>query len=182
MWHSQQSEPVPHDDVSLIVLAPTISRALHDELRLLGWEEPGIFSVAGLPFATWLVETDVMAERGQPILSLVSRVFLNDRGRIIEKLGRTGHGPLVRYMLQQIRQFRTLGKDFAMQHALSENLEELEEELLAKFLQTVPADQRVRGLPPEELLRVVPPEEFVAGLTEQQAAQLRELLERRQRR
>ena len=131
LWHSQQSEPIPHEEVSLVVLSPTVSGALRDELRLLGCEasqhEPGIFRVTGLPFATWLVETDVMAERGQPVLSLVSRVFLKDRERIIEELGRTGHGALVHYMVQQIQQFRTSGKDFAMQHGLSDNLEELQE-------------------------------------------------------
>ena len=33
--------------------------------------------MAGLPFATWLAETDGMAKRGRPVLLLVSRVFLN---------------------------------------------------------------------------------------------------------
>ena len=58
--------------------------------------ELGILRVEGLPFKTWLVETDVMAERGQPILSLVSRVFLTDRRSIIEKLewGPRGTGQL----------------------------------------------------------------------------------------
>ena len=46
-----------------------------------------------------------MAERGHPILSLVSRVFLNDRESIIKKLALGGQGPLVHYMVQQIRQF-----------------------------------------------------------------------------
>jgi hypothetical protein len=47
LWHSQLSEPVPHEEVSLIVLAPAVSDALRDELRLLGCEisrhEAGIF-------------------------------------------------------------------------------------------------------------------------------------------
>ena len=111
LWHSQENELIPHEEVSLVVLAPTVSGALRDELRLLGCEasqhEPGIFRVAGLPFAAWLVETDVMAERGQPVLSLVSRVFLNNRGRIIEELESTGHESLVRYMVQQIQQFHS---------------------------------------------------------------------------
>ncbi len=79
LWHSQLSEPVPHEEVSLIVLAPVASGALRDELRLLGCEvkqhEAGIFAVTRLPFTTWLVETDVMAERaahpvaGEPCFS-----------------------------------------------------------------------------------------------------------------
>ncbi len=68
LWHSQQAEPIPQRDISLIVLAPTVNAAVRDELELLGCQigeqEPGIFRVDGLPFAAWLVETDVMAERG----------------------------------------------------------------------------------------------------------------------
>ena len=103
-------------------------------LRLLGCEvsqhESGILRVEGLPFTTWLVETDVMAERGQPILSLVSRVFLNDRRSIIEKLARGGHEALANYhyMVQQVKQFR-IEEDFAMQQALTENLEQFDKDL-----------------------------------------------------
>ena len=189
LWHSQLSEPIPHEEVSLIVLAPSVTTALRDELRLLGCEtvqhEAGILRVAGLPFASWLVETDVMAERGRPILSLVSRVFLNDRQRIIEKLARGGHGALAhsRYMVQQVKQFRN-EEDFAMQQALSENLEQFGEELFAKMIEEASVEQRLRGLSPEELLRALPPQEllramtpeFMASLTDEQAAQLRELL------
>ena len=203
LWHGQLSEPVPHEEVSLIVLAPAVTAALRDELRLLGCEasqhEPGIFRVAGLPFTTWLVETDVMAERGQPILSLVSRVFLNDRRSIIEKLARGGHGALAhyRYMVQQVKRFRN-EENFAMQQVLSENLEQFDEELFAKMVEEASVEQRLRGLPPEERVRGLPPEERVRGLpaearlrglspeelaaalSDQDAARLRELLERKQ--
>ena len=95
LWHSQQSERHSREDISLIVVAPAANGPLRDELRLLGCEiaehDPGIFSVTGLPFATWIVETDVMAQRGQPILSLVSRDFLNDRKGIIDKIARGGY-------------------------------------------------------------------------------------------
>jgi hypothetical protein len=47
-------------------------------------------NITGGPFTMWLVETDVMAKVGQPILSLVSRVFLNEHERIIESLRQTG--------------------------------------------------------------------------------------------
>ncbi len=194
LWHSQLCEPVPHEEASLIVLAPVVSDALRNELRLLDCEasqhEPGIFRVAGLPFTTWLVETDVMAERGQPILSLVSRVFLNDRGSIIEKLARGGREALAhyRYMVQQVKQFRN-EEDLAMQQLLSENLAQFDEELLTKQLEELSVERRLRGLSPEErlrglssseLLRALPPEEFVAGLSEEQVARLREVLARKQ--
>ncbi len=145
--------------------------------------------MAGAPFTMWLLETDVMAEHGQPILSLVSGVFLNEHRRIIEELGRTGHGRLLHYMLQQVGQFRSLGEDFAMQHKDSEYLGELEEELqtavlesipVEKRLQGLPPEKRLQGLPPEERLRGLSPEELAAGLSEEQAARLLELLKRKQ--
>ncbi len=152
-------------------------------------QERGLFRLAGLPFTSYLVETDRMAERGEPLLSLVSRVFLRHRERIIEQLTRTGHGALLLYMLQQVAQFRNLGEGFAMQHKDSAYLGEVEEDLLNSVLATIPAERRLQGLKPEErlqglsleeVLRSLTPEQFAANLSEAQAARLRELLERRQ--
>ncbi len=169
MWHSQQVELIPHRDVSLIVLAPTLNEPLRRELEALGGqgaseEERGIYRLPGLPFAAYLVETDVMAQRGEPLLSLVSREFLRHRDRIIEQLTRTGHMALLWYMLQQVQQFRSLGEDFAMQHKDSEYLGEVEEELLTTVLAGLPPEDRLRGLAPEERLRGLAPEERLRGL------------------
>jgi len=183
LWHSQQAERVPCEDISLIILAPTANDALLTELRSLSCQirenEPGIHRVDGVPFATWLVETDVMAGLGQPILSLVSRVFLREHERIIEALRDSGRAPLLHYMLQQIQQFRTLGEGFAMQHTDSEYLGVLTEELQTAVLQGIPVEKRLEGLSPEERVRGLAPEELAAGLTPEQAARLRELLERK---
>jgi len=138
------------------------------------------------------------AERGQPILSLVSRVFLNDCRSIIEMVARGGHEALAhyRYMVQQVKQFRG-EEDFAMQQLLSESLEQFDKELVTKILDDIPVDRRLQGLSPEERLRGLPPEErlrglspeellralppeFLAGLSAEQAARLRELLVRKQ--
>ena len=192
LWHSQQAERVPQADVSLIVLAPSVNEAVRDELRSLGWsfseDEPGVHRISDGPFTMWLVETDVMAELGQPVLSLVSRVFLDDRERIIGQLRETGHELLLCYVLQQVAQFRNMGKEFAMQHAGTEYLDEVEGELQTILdgmpvelrLRGLPPEERLRGLPPEERLRGLTPEELAEGLTKEQAARLRELLERRQ--
>ncbi len=184
LWHSQQEASIPQAEISLIVLAPGVNEAVRDELQSFGWQmgehESGVHRITGAPFTMWLVETDVMAKRGQPVLSLVSRVLLSDRKRIIEQLTRTGHGLLLWYVLQQIEQFRKMGKEFAMQHADTEYMGDLEEELQTAVLETIPVEKRLRGLPPEERLRGLSPEELADGLTEEQAASLRELLERRQ--
>lgn len=102
--------------------------------------------ITGGPFTMWLIETDVMAELGQPVFSLVSRVFLHEHERIIEQLTRTGHELLLCYTLQQIEQFRNRGEDFAMLHAGTEYLEELEDEL-QKVLDTISVEKRLRGCP-----------------------------------
>ncbi len=184
LWHSQQAERVPQADISLIVLSPSVNEAVRDELRCLGWQisehEAGMHRISGGPFTMWLVETDVMANLGQPIFSLVSRVFLNEHERIIEQLTRSGHGLLLCYTLQQIEQFRSLGEEFVMQHAETQYMTELEEELQTAVLETIPAEKRLRGLSPEEVLRRFTPEGFADGLSDEQADGLRKLLERRQ--
>ncbi len=193
LWHSQQSERHSREDVSLIVVAPAANAAFRDELRPLGCEiaehEPGIFRVTGLPFAAWIVETDAMAERGQPILSLVSRDFLNDRKGIIERLAAAGQAALLNYhyMVQNVKQFQE-EEDHAMQQAVTETLEQFDEALIEKLLEELPIEQRLRGLPPEERLRGLPPEDvvcalpkdFISGLSADELARLREALKRQQ--
>jgi hypothetical protein len=186
LWHSQQEASIPQAEISLMVLAPSVNEAVRDEVQSFGWQigehKSGVHRITGGPLTMWLVETDIMAKLGQPVLSLVSRVLLSDRERIIEQLTRTGHGLLLWYVLQQIEQFRKMGKEFAMQHAGTEYMGQLEEELQTAVLETIPVEKRLRGLPPEERLRGLSPEELADGLTEEQAASLRELLEHRQKR
>ena len=97
---------------------------------------------------------------------------------------------LLCYTLQQIEQFRSLGDEFVMQHADTEYMGELEEELQTAVLEAIPVERRLRGLPaeerlrglsPEEVLRRFTPEQVAGGQSDEQAARLRELLECRQR-
>jgi hypothetical protein len=175
LWHSQENVLVAHHELSLVVLLPAVGKPLHDELQALGLEaslhEPGIYRVVGLQFLAWLVETDVMAERGEPVLSLVSRAFLNDRRSIIEKLAGRGFGALAQYrfMVQEVKQFHS-EEDFAMQQALSEHLDQFTEELVTKMLEELPAERRLRGLPTEEVLR---DEELVTKMLEEMPAERR---------
>ena len=144
LWHSQQKEPIAHDDVSLVVLAPTITGPVRDELRLFGCEanqhEPGIYRVTGLPFSVWLVETDAMAEMAEPVLSLVSRIFLKDYVSIIEVLTHTGHATLAKYMRQQVSQLHTHREDFDVQSGVTDEFAELDEKLTAVFLAALTAE------------------------------------------
>ena len=128
-----------------------------------------------------------LAEQGEPVLSLVSRLFLNDPGSIIGKPAYGPFGHLVEWMVQQVRKFDP-EEDSAVQQALSENLEELQEQLLTKMLERTPRErllqvlspeERLRGLPRGERVRGLSPEQRLAGLSEQEAARMRELLERK---
>ena len=137
--------------------------------------------MTGPLFTTWVVETDVMAERSRPVPSLVSRAFVDDHESIMERLAASGEDALAfyHYLVQNIKQFRN-EEDDAMQQAVIENLEQFEHELFTKMLKETPVEQRLQGLAPEERLQGLTPEEFVAGLSKEKAARLRELLQRRQ--
>ena len=147
-----------------------------------------MYRIAGGPFTIWLVETDVMAERGQPILSLVSRVFLNEHERIIEQLRRTGHELLLCYMLQQIEQFRNLGRSLRCSTRTRNTWARWKRNCRRRSWRRsrsrsvcgLPPEERLRGLSSEEILRRFTPEKFADGLSEEQAARLQELLEHRQ--
>jgi hypothetical protein len=75
-----------------------------------------------------------------------------------------------------------------MQQAVTDTLERFDEALIEKLLEELPIEQRLRGLPPEERLRGLPPDdvlralpkEFVAGLSADELAHLREALKRQQ--
>ena len=151
-----------------------MNEALREEQRSLGdaieEAQPGVYRLGGLQFAACALETDALAELGEPVLSLVSRVFLEHRARIIEELTRTGHVPLLSYMLQQVRQFRVSGEGFAMQHKDSEYLRETEDELLTAVLANAPAEKIVRRATEDDLLTAVlanvPAEKIVRRATE----------------
>jgi len=147
-----------------------------------------------------------MAERGQPILSLVSRVILSDPQHIMGQLTWSGHASLLSYAIQQIEQFRSQGEDFAMQHKDSEYMGQFEEELQTAVLQAIPekllqrlsvekrlqgltvesrlqgltVESRLQGLSPEEVLSRFTPEQMAEALRAEQAARLREILVRKQ--
>jgi len=66
-----------------------------------------------------------------------------------------------------------------LQHAESQYLEHVENDLLAKIMEWAPVEQRLRGLSPEERVRGLSPEERLAGMSDEEKARLRELLERK---
>ena len=210
LWHGQYSELIPQNELSLIILAPCRTEAQRLEMECLNLQlterEPGLHQVAGAIFPTWFVETNVMAELMQPILSLFSRVFLKEHRRIISELWSRGHTEVLAFVLQQVQQFRTLGEGFAMQHAETKQMRILEDELLMNLPEATPAEKRLQGLSPQDRVRGLSPEdrvqglspedrvqglspserlcdlsvdEFFAGLTQEQAERFKQLLQRK---
>ncbi|MCL4203447.1 MAG: hypothetical protein KJ000_13170 [Pirellulaceae bacterium] len=104
LWHSQQRKRVSATDMSLVVVAPKITRSFRADLSQLNARavrcSTGIFRVEGWPLDIWVVETDPIAELGESVLSMFSRVFLQDRERIIQGLMETGSVSLLYYVLQ----------------------------------------------------------------------------------
>ena len=123
-----------------------------------------------------MIETDVVSGPDEPILTLFSRVFLRDRRRIIDRMKQAGHDRLLQYVIQQLSQFRSAGKEFTMQHADTETMDATFEELRAQIIKEAPPEELLRVLSPEERLSVLSPEELAKGLSSDQLAQLRKLL------
>lgn len=200
LWQSQQPDPLSSSDISLLVVAPRLTTAFANEISRLGGSlakiSEGIHQLNGLPFTAHAVESDAMALRGQPVLSLVSGVFLNSRDRIMELIAKPDNARIMWYALQQIHQFELLGEVFAMQHAGSEEFSTLHEDAIGalreflaskEFAHELSVEDRLRGvtaerilreLPIEEILRGLPPEDRLRGLSVDERRELRELLER----
>ena len=95
----------------------------------------------------------------------------------MERLTQIGRPAELCYTLQQIEQFCKMGERSIMTHADTQYMNESEDQLQI-VLAGISPERRLRGVPPEERLRGPAPEELAGGLTDEQAAQLRELLER----
>ena len=75
-----------------------------------------------------------------------------------------GYTEMVAYLAQQIHLFRRLGKEFAMQHLGSEELQRVWRDILAD----TPPEERLEGLSAEERLK---------GLSAEELERLRQLLQ-----
>jgi hypothetical protein len=85
-------------------------------------------------------------------------------------------------MARQIQQFRSRGKEFAMQHLGSEDeLAQVIREIIASFSEEemremFPTEVRLKGLAPEERLKGLAPEQLIKALPPEELERLRELL------
>ncbi|MGH7200742.1 MAG: hypothetical protein ACREJB_09070 [Planctomycetaceae bacterium] len=183
LFCSQQSEPIDSADLSLIVLAASLTQPFLDDLRRRHWSieqhGAGIHVIRSPAFTTWIIETDQVTGPEEPILTLFSRVFLRERRRIMEELSASGHEAVLHYVMQQVQQFRVLGEGFAMQHTDTQEMDRLVQEYRQKFWELLTPEERLEGLSADERLEGLSADEILRGLDEQQRERLRLLLEQR---
>jgi hypothetical protein len=169
LFRSQQ-RPIPaRSEMTLVILAPQITAALRQDVQssnlVFEEHEPGVHSLSGAFFSTWMIETDRVSGLSEPILTFFSRVFLRDTRHIIEEWKQSGYDDLLCYVVQQIQQFRRLGEAFALQHQGSEIMTQTLEELKAAVIAELPPEDRLRGLTPEDRLRGLSPDDRLRGLS-----------------
>jgi hypothetical protein len=148
LYASQQPERIRRpEDLVLVLVAPSPSPALREELEVLGAamgaSERGYARLAGLTYPAWAVFLDevAVAERD-------------------ELLGIFGHLPpsggqaAARWLREHVWR-----RDATMDNARLEELEGFDDVML-KMLQSLPVDLRLRGLTPEQRLAGLGPEEL----------------------
>jgi hypothetical protein len=197
LYRAQNQAMLEPGRLTLVVLAPRLTRPYAEELALLGvtsrQEQAGVWRLEGgtLGHPAWLLETGVLAGQDHPVLTLLSPRFLRQGPQTYEELRRAGYTDLVVYMAQQIQQFQRLGREFAMQHlGTEEEMAQALRDLLASF----PPEERLKGLestqalrdliasmPPEERLAGLSAEERLKGLAPEDLERLKELLQRQTR-
>ncbi len=189
LYRSQQTERINQKDLTLIILAPSLTTGFGDELECanvqLRQESEGISRLEGTWFQTYLFELD-RTGRQNPLLSLFSKRFLKDAGKVAEEL--SPFVGLFAYFYQQVEQFRGKSKEFVMQYAntpeLAWSAEEARRQLFStcnveeviEILKKLPIEEVLSHLPPEDRLKGLPPKKLLEGLSPEQREQLRKLL------
>jgi hypothetical protein len=189
LWRAQNQPLLARERLHMLVLAPRLTRPYREEMEVLGMtahaEAPGIWSLQGGPVShrLWVLETEILAGLEHPLLTLFSPQLLRQREQTYMQLQQGGYNTIVKYVVQQIRQFKHLGREFAMQHLGSE------EEMQQVLRDALDALIREGGMTVSELYELVPalpqelrfagmtPEQIIAALTPEKREQLRLLLQ-----
>jgi hypothetical protein len=163
LYRAQNGPLLDPGKLHLVVIAPRLTEPYREELRLLGVtvlpQEPGIWRLEGgvAVHPTWVLETEVLAGVSHPLLTLFSPWILRDRLRTYDSLRQGGYADMMVYVAQQIRQFQSLGKDFAMQHL---GAEDQMPQVLRDFLASLSLEERLVGISPKELLQGLSPDQL----------------------
>jgi hypothetical protein len=197
LYRAQNQPLLGPSNLHLLVLSPRLTGPYREELRVLGVtpqpQEPGVWRLEGglAVHPTWLLETEELAGVSHPLLTLFSPTFLRAGVSTYEALHQAGYTTLVVYLAQQVHQFHRLGREFAMQHLGSEQMQQVLRDILATMtpeerLEGLPPEERLKGLSlrdilatmtPEERLEGLSPEERLKGLSPEELERLRRLLQ-----
>jgi hypothetical protein len=123
-----------------------------------------------------------LAGLSHPLLTLFSPRFLQDAAGTYVALQQGGYTEMVTYLAQQIHLFRRLGKEFAMQHLGSDELQRVWRDILAdtppeERLEGLSAEDRLKGLSAEERLKGLSVEERLRGLSGEELERLQQVLQ-----
>jgi hypothetical protein len=148
-YHEHNLDELPHAGaLTLVLIVPSLNQALIDELAILRCSlQPlggGYAEVVGFPYGIYVVCTDEVAETEQ-----------DDFLRIYS------HHELKTEAARQWLEAFILRKRSTMPDVTER---EDYNEMLGKPLASLPAEQRLAGLPAEEVLSFYKPEEVLAGL------------------
>lgn len=180
LYRAQQLPLLPVERLTLLVVAPRLSKPYRDELTVCNVtpaeEQPGIWRLSGgvALHAMWLLETEVLAGLDHPLLTAFSPQFLRQRTVICDQLRQGGYERLMVYLTQQIVQFRLQGEAFAMQHL---NTSQEMDAILTELWNQLPPEERLENLPLERRLRGLTLEQRMAGLSREERHRLIALLQ-----
>lgn len=159
---------IPHADVGLHVVAPSMTRAFRDDAARSGAtieeEKPGVHRIDGLAFPCMAFETRIIARDNPALAALDPRTF---REPDLVRSLRVDWSEILCYVYDLIR-----GLDPALEATMtqrdSRTLSEFEKRVRAQMFKDASVEERLESLTPEERLRGVPPEEIVKALTPEQ--------------
>lgn len=140
------------DDLTLVLVVASVTPTLRREIERKGWALTalggGYARIEGVMYACYLVVTDEVteAERDEYL-----RLFSHRPAQ---------HGEAMRWLQQWMRETKMKQPDVA----------ELPDwdEMMRRFLDKLPLEERLAGLAPEQRLAGLAPEERMAGLTPEQ--------------
>src|SRR5262245_5774838 len=111
LFVAQASTPIEAKDMTILFLAPSLTRSFNEELRSSGRtsveEEPGIHRIEGGAFVAYVVETDRVAGLAEPVLTMFSHEILEHPRQLVEKMP-FDSAEMLYYVIQQMQRFRAM--------------------------------------------------------------------------
>ncbi len=176
-WHARQKRKPGHKEVTLIFVAPRLTKGFESELSLLGMraveKQAGVHWIEGVPFEIWVISTIEGAKRSEPLLSVMSPQFLKKPHTIIDNLAGSGYVELLSFVIRQVRQFRAANPKLPIPKIEISDMNQFTQDMERRIIEMlgpehvasllsvedrmkgVPVEERIKGVPIEDLERLV---------------------------